>query len=214
MMGSGSGMWRRTYLGAELDVDGDDGRLHHGQGENHGHDGQEAEHIVVSALVLPETAEDEEQLDEDDGEGDETGEDSRLDGASVPRLRRDLARDGIGFDGVAVGATADEAVPAADVDERELDQKPEGEESKESTEGDGSGGGVCPDEEVEDEDCSEQEAGDESGGHDSVVFPHGAAKGLVDACGEVAGEGAGEDEKSDADADEATAEAGVKDAEA
>lgn len=60
-----------TYLRAKLDVDADDGSLHHGQDENGGDNGEETKDVVVAALVLPQAAEEKEELDEDDGKGNQ-----------------------------------------------------------------------------------------------------------------------------------------------
>lgn len=48
-----------VVLGAKLNVNGDDGRLHDGEDQNAGDDGEVAEHVIVAALVLPEISEDE-----------------------------------------------------------------------------------------------------------------------------------------------------------
>ena len=59
---------------AQLDVRRHDGDLDDGDDADEGDDAEETEDVVVSALVLPDAAEDEEQFDEDDGERDEARE--------------------------------------------------------------------------------------------------------------------------------------------
>lgn len=59
---------------AQHDVGCDDGDLHDRQDAHQTDDAQEAENVIISALVLPEAAEDEEEFDEDDGEGDKAGD--------------------------------------------------------------------------------------------------------------------------------------------
>ena len=49
---------------------------------------------------------------------------SRLQRASIPRLVRNLAWDSACSDRLAVGSGAVESVPAADIDKRQLDEKP------------------------------------------------------------------------------------------
>lgn len=127
---------------------------------------------------------------------------------------RNLARNGVGFNRVAVGTAAVVAIPAADVDEWELDQKPETGECDQAAQWDGGRGGVGPDEKVEDENCSEEKTRDQCGGDDRVVLPQSAVECLVDACREVATEGTREDEQRDADADETASEAWVEDTKA
>ena len=202
-----------VVLGAELDVRGHDGDLDDGDDADEGDDAQEAEDVVVPALVLPDAAEDEEQLDEEDRERDEAREQDAVDAPGVPRLRRHGAGDAVDLGRVFVGWAAVVAEPAAAVDERELDQEPEGEQSDQGAERERGAGCLGPDEEVEDEDGGEEEAGEEEGGHERVAAPILAVERLVDPAGEVAREDAREDEEAHADADEAAAEAGVEDAE-
>ena len=87
---------------------------------------------------MPEGLEDEEELDEDDGEGDEAGEKDGMRRADVPCLGWELAGKGRGFGRVFPGAGADVAIPAAGVDEGKLDAEPEHDDADESAEWDGS----------------------------------------------------------------------------
>ena len=175
-------------LRAQLHVRRDNRDLHDGDDAEESDDAQEAEDVVISAFVLPDALEDEEEFDEDDGEGDEARDEDAVQVFGVPGLRGDLAGDAVGLCGVLVGRAVVEAVPAAAVDEGELDEEPEGYEADEGAEGEGGAGLLGPDEEVEDEHGEEEEAGEEEGGEDGVappvVFP---TEGLVDPAGEVAG---------------------------
>ena len=56
------------HLGAELHIRGNNGYFHNGDNQHHTHDGEKAKDVVVVTLVLPQAAEDEKKLDEDDCE--------------------------------------------------------------------------------------------------------------------------------------------------
>ena len=195
---------------AELYVRRHNRHLDDGDDADEGDDAEEAEDVVVPALVLPDAAEDEEELDEDDGEGDQAREQDARDAPGVPRLLGHLAGDAVRLGGVFVRAAPVVAEPAAAVDERELDEEPEGDEADEGAKGECGARGLRPDEEVEDEDCGEEEAGEEEGGHEGVPAPVLRVKGLVDPSGEIAREYPGKDEEAHANADEAAAKAGVE----
>lgn len=57
-----------------------------------------------------------------------------------------------------------EAIPASDVDERELNEEPEEEEAEKGAEGEGGTRCLSPDKEIEDEGGGEEEAGEEESG--------------------------------------------------
>lgn len=110
----------KAYLGAELDVRRDDGDLADRDYQDGTDDAQEAEDVVVAALVLPQALEHKHELDEQDGKGDEAGEESAGRATSVPRLRWDLSGTRVGLGRVAPRFCSDVAVPAARVDEGDL----------------------------------------------------------------------------------------------
>lgn len=76
----------------------------------------------------------------------------------------DLAGEAAGFGWMFVGGAVVKAVPAPDVDERELNEEPEEEEAEDGAEGKGGTGCLGPDEEIEDEGGGEEEAGEEESG--------------------------------------------------
>lgn len=114
-----------VVLRAQLAVRRDDGHFADRHEEDGGHGAEEPKHVVVAAFVLPEVREDEEELDEEHREGRDAREDDALCAAGVPGLRGDLARDRGCFGGVLPCGGADEAVPAAGVDQWDLDEEPE-----------------------------------------------------------------------------------------
>ena len=108
---------------AEHNVCGHDGDFDNREDADEGDDGEEAEDIVVARFVLPQATEDKEEFDEDDGEGDEAGNEARVDALGVPCLLRDRPWDGSCFGWMFVGLALVETVPAAHVDKRELDEE-------------------------------------------------------------------------------------------
>ena len=56
------------------------------------------------------------------------------------------------------------AVPITDIDQRQLDEEPEGEQTYQGPKGEGGAGGLGPHEEIEDEHRDEEEAGKEESG--------------------------------------------------
>ena len=76
-----------VILRAKLDVRRDDGDLDDSEDVDRRDDAEEAEDVVEARFVLPDAAEEEEELDEYDGEGDEARKKDGVDAAAgVPRL--------------------------------------------------------------------------------------------------------------------------------
>ena len=148
-MGLERGLRQNTYLRAELDVGRDNGDLADGDYQDGADDAQEAEDVVVAALVLPEALEDEHELYEQDRKRDQSSEQCPIRAAGVPRLDWDLAGNRVGLGGVVPRLGSEVAIPASHVDEGHLDQEPERGQADEGAEGDGGTRGLRPDEEVE-----------------------------------------------------------------
>lgn len=201
-----------VVLRAQLYIRRHDRDLDDGNDADEGDDGEETEDVVVPAFILPDAAEDEEQLDEDDGEGDQAREQDAVDASGVPWLLWYLASDAVCLGWVFVRVAAVVTVPATAVDEGKLDEKPEGDETDQCAEWECGAGSLRPDKEVEDEDCREEKAGKEEGCHKGVSAPVLSIKRLIDPSGEIAGEHPGEDEETHANADETAAKAGVENA--
>lgn len=85
-------------------------------------DGQETKDVVVSALILPQTAEDEEQLNKDDGERHEACQQENVDTLRIPRLLRDLARYTAGFGWMFIRLAVIETVPATNINKWKLNE--------------------------------------------------------------------------------------------
>lgn len=58
-----------AHLGAELQINSNDSRLHNSQDQDRADDGKKAKDVVIPAFILPQTPENEEELDEDDCKG-------------------------------------------------------------------------------------------------------------------------------------------------
>lgn len=109
----------------ELQIGGDDGHFADGDDEDGADDAQEAKDVVIAALVLPQVFEYKYQFDEEDRERHQAGQKHNLQVPIVPWPHRDLACDRVGLGRVLPRLGLDEAVPAADVDQGSLDQKPQ-----------------------------------------------------------------------------------------
>ena len=109
-----------VVLMAEHDVRCHHCHLHDGQDSYEANNTQEAEHVIISALVLPEAAENEEEFNEDNGERDESCDQRGVDALCVPSLLGHGTRHGMGFGRMFVWLTLMKSIPAADIYERQL----------------------------------------------------------------------------------------------
>lgn len=118
-------------LGAENRIDDDDGDLSSGDDDDEEDEEQKPEEVV--SLSHPQRRQEEEELDEHDSEGNDASDENHRQRAQVPRLRRNLARNGGGGDGRleermrerTVRAEDDERQREAEPDEDELDEGPQ-----------------------------------------------------------------------------------------
>ena len=102
-----------TCLGANLDVGCDNRRFDDRDHEHDTDNAQEAENVVVSALILPQASKDEKQLDEDDGKRDQPRKSDEDDTISVPCLLGDLTGSDVRLSGMLPWLTAMVAIPTA-----------------------------------------------------------------------------------------------------
>lgn len=72
------------YLCAKLNIGGNDRNLDHGDEANQADHAQEPKYVVVSTFVLPETAENEQKFNEDNGEGNEACKEDCIDALRIP----------------------------------------------------------------------------------------------------------------------------------
>ena len=117
----------------------------------------------------PHRGEQDAQLDAARAEGHHAAQERRGQRARDRGLVRDVARDGVGVDGV-LGARRAEACLRAEHDERRVEAAEEEEEQQEGGEGDGGGGLVGPEHEVEQQEEQQEGAGEEAApawGHDA-----------------------------------------------
>jgi hypothetical protein len=112
------------YLGAELNVCRDDGDLADSDHQDGTDNAQEAENVVVTALVLPQALEHKHELDEENGKGDQAGKQCSGGASTVPRLDWDLPSNRVGLGRMAPRFGSDVAVPASRIDEGHLNQEP------------------------------------------------------------------------------------------
>lgn len=153
-----------TYLCTQLDICCYDGYFCNGNHEDHANDAQEAKNIIVAALVLPETLEDEEKFDEDNGEGNQASQKGSVGALGIPRLCWDLTGDHICLGRVIPWLCANEAIPAARIYERHLDEKPKSCQADKCGERNRCAGGLGPDEKIKYEYRTKKEAREEKGG--------------------------------------------------
>lgn len=99
-----------------------DCNLNDGNDQHNADHGEEAEDIIVAALVLPQTSEYEQQLDEDDSERNEAGEEDAVYVLGVPGLSWDLARDSVCLCRMLPRLAPVISIPASSVNEWQLDQ--------------------------------------------------------------------------------------------
>ena len=118
-------------LRAENRIDNDDGNLSGRDHDDDEDDEQEPEEIV--SLSHPQRRQEEEELDEHDAERNDASDQNHRQRAQIPRLRRDLARNGGGGDGWleermrerTIGSEDHERERETDPDEDELDEGPQ-----------------------------------------------------------------------------------------
>lgn len=106
-----------AYLGAKLKIGCDDSHLADRNDENSANHTQEAEDVVVAALVLPHTFEHEHQLNEEDRKWNQSSQKNDLRAPNMPRLNRNLPRDRVGFGWMLPCLSLDVSVPATKVDQ-------------------------------------------------------------------------------------------------
>ena len=142
-----------VVFGAKLDIGCNNGDLYDSDNIDNADDGQETEDIVVTTLVLPQAAENEEQFDEYDSERDQTSQKDAVTPPSIPRLLWYLSRYAARFRWMFIGLAVVKTIPAADVHKRDLYEEPKEEEADEGAEGKGRTRSLSPYEEVQNEDC-------------------------------------------------------------
>ena len=140
-----------THLGTQLQVGSNNRHLNDRDNQHQAHNAEEAENIVIATFVLPQTPEHKQELDEDDRKGYQTRQEHRVDALRVPRLIGDLPWDAVGLRRMLPCLTAMTANPATGIHERYLNQKPQRNQSDQSSERYGSARCLRPHEEVEDE---------------------------------------------------------------
>lgn len=84
-----------------------------------------------------------------------------MDPAQVPRLRRDLACNRSRLGRVLPRGRSHVAIPAAQIDQRDLDQKPESNQCDQRPERYRRAGRLGPDKQVQDEDHTEGQPGEQ-----------------------------------------------------
>lgn len=199
-----------VVLLAELDVDGDDGHLGNCHHQDDGDDGQEAKDVVVSALVLPERLEDEEELDEDDGKGDQAGEECRLDRLEIPRLLGHLARNRCRLGRMLPCPGLEIAIRRSHVHQRYLHTQPKGQDRDEGAKGNRRTRSLRPHKQVQDKDEGECHSGEEQGGDERILSIILAVETLEHARRKVSREESRKDKQAEAHADETASEARVQ----
>ena len=149
-----------------------------GAGDDEDDENEEEEAVHVVDLAAPDAVKDEEELDEDASEGQDTAHDDTGDGLGVDGLVGDLPGDLVGPDRLLDGRLP-EAEVGADEGERHRHPEPEGQEGHQGEEGDGGGGAVVPEDEVQDEEVCEDDPGAEHGGEEDVTLPLLSTEALV-----------------------------------
>jgi len=121
-----------VVLGAKLNIGRNDGDLANGDDKNDADNAKKSKNIVITTLVLPQTLEDEEELDEQDGERNQPSNQNPLVILRIPELLRDLSWDRIGLRRMFPCFSLVIAVPTSGVYQGQLDKKPQSRNSDES----------------------------------------------------------------------------------
>lgn len=81
-----------TYLRTKLDICGYNGHFDDSDNTHKANYAQETKNVVIAALVLPQTPENEKKLDEDDRKWDETCKKDAINSFAVPQWLGNLTR--------------------------------------------------------------------------------------------------------------------------
>lgn len=122
-------------LSTQREVGGDDGDLGCRDGQDDGDDEEESEEVVE--LILPDSVEDEEQLDEHGSKRKDSGDQRAGNESQVPRLFWDLPGDLVGAYRVRVRLFAVSEVEAEE-DQRHVDAEPHDQQGDHCSEGNSS----------------------------------------------------------------------------
>jgi len=155
-------------LRTQMEVAEQDGGLGAGDDQDHKHEEQKSIHVIN--LTGPNTVEDEEQLDEDASEGEDPAHDDARDGLGVDGLVRDLPGDLVGAHRLLHRGLPEPEV-SADEGERHGDAEPERQQRHQREEGDGGGGSLVPQHQVQHEEVAEHDAGAQHRGQQHVALP-------------------------------------------
>mmetsp|Transcript_60899 Transcript_60899/g.143875 ORF Transcript_60899/g.143875 Transcript_60899/m.143875 type:complete len:214 (-) Transcript_60899:891-1532(-) len=142
-------------LRTELKVDEHNRHLGHGNDEDGRDKEEETEHVVEP--VLPDRPQDDCQLDEHNAEWEHTRQEERGPGLEVPWLRWNLPWNAVRPTRDLVGVAL-EPHEAAQKHKREGDPEPKQHDGDHGPEGDGAGGALGPDDEVDQEEHGKHNA--------------------------------------------------------
>lgn len=144
-----------VVLGTEVEVAEENGGLRAGDDENEKHEEEKSEHVVRGAG--PNGTHDEVELNEDAAEGQNASHYNTGDGLGVHGLLWDLTRNLVGPHRVLYGPFA-ESEERPDEGERHGDPDPQGDQSKESAEGNRCRASLGPEYQIHHEEETEHDA--------------------------------------------------------
>mmetsp|Transcript_15345 Transcript_15345/g.36232 ORF Transcript_15345/g.36232 Transcript_15345/m.36232 type:complete len:268 (-) Transcript_15345:1302-2105(-) len=155
-----------VVLGAQLQVAQHHRHLRHRDNQDGKHQKQEPKHVVKP--MLPYGPQNDSELDKDDTEGQDAGEQQGGQGLEVPRLRRDLAGNGICAAGERARLLAI-AQETAEKHEGKGDAKPEQHECNHGSKRNGAGRTLGPHEKVDEDEQGKDHSRNEQRGHEGYA---------------------------------------------